>query len=239
MNAAISLLKPLRRAVLAFQKEQTELVWPDGQTSCHLDIPPLEQQESLGMSREEISRIVNELDSDLPDIEIEQSIIDEYASAEWTFGLEFERMPAKPILRGFVIPTRTTPINTPVSLRLYAFITINGCKDLLDRHLHQGIHYHYALADMTHTTTMICWDTRWSPSSDNKSRVRGLFHEIHGRGSKFVRARPDRWGNEKRQSIREACEPDLRRWKITEFRCASFSSLPVWPLNSVTSLRLV
>tara|TARA_B100000780_G_scaffold180089_1_gene126270 strand:- start:654 stop:917 length:264 start_codon:yes stop_codon:yes gene_type:complete len=87
---------------------------------------------------------------------------------------------------------------------VFAFLSINGCKDLLDQHLHQGIHYHYALSDGTHTTTMICFDTRWTPNPQSSQLVQPLIHEIHARGAKHKKAKPESWGDKKRKSIWDA-----------------------------------
>lgn len=174
--------------------------------------------------------VVDELDSGLQSLTIDDEIKHEFKLGGWTLGRECEFLAPKKVLRGFLNPIRDVPANVPLTLKVFAFLSINGCKDLLDRHLHQGIHYHYALSDGTHTTTMICFDTRRAPISRNGQLVQPLFHELHARGAKNKKARPERWREEKRESIWDACKPDLARWPIQDFRSASYGASPVWPL---------
>jgi len=180
---------------------------------------------------------VDELDSELQSLNIDDELKHEFALGGWTLGRECEALAPKKILRGFLSPIRDVPANVPLTLRVFAFLSINDCKDLLDRHLHQGIHYHYALSDGTHTTTMICFDTRWTPISKNSQLVQPLFHELHARGAKIKKAKPERWRGNKRKSIWDACKSDLARWPIQEFRPASSGASPVWPLGTVVTPR--
>ena len=186
--------------------------------------------------QERLQRSLDELESRLPDFEYDRDIIPEDGILRLAIGSEFEVQAPREILRGFVVPVREVPIVVEITSRMLAFINIAGEKDMLDRHLDQGIHYHYALANRTHTTTMICWDTRWKRDTSQKpsNDVRPIFHELHGLGAKQKHARPDLWGRAKRESIWNACEPDLRTWPdIKAFRCASNNASPVWPTNSV------
>lgn len=58
---------------------------------------------------------------------------------------------------------------------------------------------------------------------------RPIFQENNGEGGNAFAARPDLWGNYKKQTMHEAAYPDLGRWPLNEFRCASNKSQPVWP----------
>lgn len=187
-----------------------------------------------------LQRSVDELDAQLPDFDYDGSDTMGDDPSDHAIGSEFEVMAPIPILRGFVVPVREVPILLKISARMLAFIDISGERDMLDRHMDQGIHYHYALADGTHTTTMICWDTRWTPGLSQKSasNIRPIFHELHGLGAKRKQARPELWGDSKRESIRKACAPDLDKWRdINAFRCASNKASPVWPTVSVLTPR--
>ncbi|WP_192365050.1 hypothetical protein [Mesorhizobium mediterraneum] len=186
----------------------------------------------------ELVDAIEEFDAALPEMEIDEDVSREFDEGDWSLGSELEVLAPRDILRGFLVPIRNAATGVPVTLKVFAFLTINDCKDILDRHLHQGIHYPYALADNTHTTTMVCWDTRWRPGPKHRNQIPSLFHELHGKGAKFASARPGRWGDEKRKSIRDACAPDLLKWPIGEFRCASDRSSPVWPRGASLTPRL-
>jgi len=95
---------------------------------------------------------VEAIDAMLPDRAFDEEIVREFARDDWSIGTEFEVLAPRKILRGFLVPIREVPTRVRVTMKVFAFLTINGSKDLLDRHLDQGIHYHYALSDKTHTT---------------------------------------------------------------------------------------
>ncbi|SMQ85899.1 hypothetical protein SAMN06295905_3194 [Devosia lucknowensis] len=186
-----------------------------------------------------LSRLLDQLDGLATDPSIDDEIAERYHAGDWALDAEYQVMRPRKILRGYAVPVRLMPIRTPVTLRAFAFITVDD-DSFLDRHLFQGIHYHYCLADKRHTTTMVCWDTRWvSPLAKNAPKeVRPLFHELHAEGAKSVRARPERWNDEKRQSIRNACAPDLGTYAISDFRCASNDAEPVWPRTARLTPRM-
>lgn len=185
---------------------------------------------------QKLTALVYELDAVLPDLAVDEGTLRGFESDDWSIGSEFQVLAPRKILRGFVVPVRHVPIRVPISLKVFAFIMIDD-DSFLDRHLFQGIHYHYCLADKRHTTTMVCWDTRWTADAGRPREVRAIFHELHAEGAKSVRARPERWSDEKRESIREACAPDLQRYRIEEFRCASNDSSPVWPKTATLTPR--
>lgn len=176
--------------------------------------------------------------------EIEQQQLEPSASKAMKthtgqMGTEFQVLAPRKILRGYLVPIREVPIPLTVSARMLALIEIAGESHKLDRHLDQGIHYHYTLANGTHTSTMICWDKRWlcPPNAKPPATLRPIFHELHGRGSKTKKARPELWSDRKRESIWDACARDLQTWKISEFRCASDNAAAVWPPNAFLTPR--
>ncbi|MGO8245780.1 hypothetical protein [Rhizobium johnstonii] len=230
------LLSQIRSRVRMLQRSSLERAW--------LAVEPGDWPRPLERVNEpkdrpwdlELAALAYELDAVLPDLPIDDETLREFKSGDWSIGSQFQVLAPLKILRGFVLPIRQVPIRVPVSLKVFAFITIDD-DSFLDRHLFQGIHYHYCLADKRHTTTMVCWDTRWTPDPVRPKDVRAIFHELHAEGAKSVRARPERWNDEKRKSIREACASDLKRYRIEEFRCASDDSSPVWPKTAKLTPR--
>jgi hypothetical protein len=195
------------------------------------------QRNDTNRLKKELIDTVEEFDAVLPEMEIDKEVARKFNAGDWCLGRELEVLAPRKILRGFLVPVRDVPTDVRVTLKVFAYLTINNSKDLLDRHLPQGIHYHYALADKRHTTTVICWDTRWMTPPMSSQQVRPLFHELHAEGAKSASARPERWGDKKRKSICDACEPDLSKWPIDEFRCASNGSSPVWPTSATLTPR--
>jgi hypothetical protein len=153
----------------------------------------------------------------------------------WTYGdaITF-RGPEREILRGSLVPTRKVPIlrRIPDDVALY-LITIDEGESYLDRENHNlGWHYHYLDWRKDRSNVILSWDTRWKAPDPqtNPPTLRGLFVEPHGEktNADFI-ARPDLWGPKKRFSMHEACRPDLPRWPIDEFKCASNNSDVVYP----------
>ena len=131
----------------------------------------------------------------------------------------------RPIWRGFLEPVFRIPL-VPTSTRVLAYLISLPDNDFLERENHGwGWHYHYVTEKEKRTDVVLCWDTLApAPTAPD---VRGLFQEKHGQG---VRARPDLWGDTKRQSMHDACKPDLRR-DISEFRHPTDKASAVWPLG--------
>nr|WP_323777089.1 hypothetical protein [Amylibacter sp.] len=239
MDEVRSQVKSLRNLVSSLYSFSVEQVWATielergekSRKNYHLD--------NRLNTKEYLVHGVKEFVSGLPEFEIDEEIEHEFDNAEWSLGREFKVMEPREIVGGFLMPVLDVPVIRKVSLEVFAFLTISGCKDLLDRHLQQGIHYHYALADKSHTTTMICWDQRWVSPLKGDQQMRPLFHELHAQGAKSKRARPEIWGDRKRKSIRKACEPDLRKWPINAFRCASNGSSAVWPIGATLTPKLL
>ena len=234
MSAVIPLLASLRRQVHALNSRRFERAWMSMASKRWPKFHEFYQIENIDALKNELIRTIEEFDAAFPKMEINAEILHKFHERDWFLGREFEVRAPRKILRGFIVPVRDVPTDVKVTLTLFALLTINNSKDLLDRHREQGFHYHYVISKgKRHTTTMICWDTRWILGSLDGLKVRPLFHELHGMGSKFQSAKPEKWGDKKRISIRDACKPDLLKWDIGKFRCASNRSSPVWP-RSVT-----
>ncbi|MDC9824831.1 hypothetical protein PRN20_13935 [Devosia sp. ZB163] len=199
--------------------------WPD---RAHIEVPTA---RSL---RQQLQETLDDLDRQLDEVDFPPEVP---AVEEVSIASQFEVLAPRDILRGYLVPVREVPVPLSVSHRVLALIAVADEVDKLDRHLEQGIHYHYVLKDGTHTTTMICWDNRWRKAAAPQisSAVRPIFHELHGRGAKTKKARPNLWSDGKRQSIWAACSPDLQKWNIGEFRCASNGASSVWPLACVVT----
>lgn len=153
----------------------------------------------------------------------------------WTFGEALTlRGTPRDIVRGFLQPLRVEPMlrRVPDSIALY-LISIDDGEDFLKRENHNmGWHYHYLNKWKERSNVILSWDTRWE-EPDPQTRPptkRVLFVEPHGekKNADFP-AKHALWGPKKRLSMYEACEPDLRTWKINEFKCASNDSSVVHP----------
>lgn len=149
------------------------------------------------------------------------------ARDHWTLGEAITlESSSRPIRRGFVTPMWREPIlrRIPDRIALY-LITIDRGKDYLDRENHNmGWHYHYLDWRKRRSNMILSWDTRWTApkAQTGQTALRGLFIEPHGekKNADFV-AKPHLWGAAKRQTVYDACAPDLKKWKIEEFKCAS------------------
>lgn len=171
---------------------------------------------------------VNKWAPDLSDIPLSER-------DRWSFGeAMIFRATEREILRGTLVPTRKIPIlrRIPDDIALY-LITIDKGESFLDRENHNmGWHYHYKNWRKDRSNVILSWDTRWEAPDPKTIRPtpRGLFVEPHGEktNADFI-ARPDLWGPRKRMLMYEACRPDLRRWPIGNFKCASDNSDVVYP----------
>lgn len=160
----------------------------------------------------------------------------------YSLGSIVRRAPIRMIARGFVEPVRRTPLveRLPNQVALY-LIGIPGGRDFLEREQHGfGWHYHYLDARRRRSDIILCWDTRWKPPADPTipwhDRTRPLFQEKHGEGSRDFPARPELWRAPKKESMYEACRPDLKR-QISEFKCAADKARIVWPLGKTLTPR--
>jgi hypothetical protein len=136
---------------------------------------------------------------------------------------------------GFLEPLRQRPLvaRVPAPVVLYLIRELPGGKDALEREKHgvgkgMGWHYHYLDRWHRRSNVILSWDTRWS-SYDPKAE-RPLFVEPHAEGKAEFQARPYQWMEPKRRSMHALCAKDLTR-PMSEFRPASNSADPVWPLG--------
>jgi hypothetical protein len=155
----------------------------------------------------------------------------------WELGLSIAEGPLRRIHAGFLRPmVRLTVIRSVPGPVVALLRSIGGDRDFLKGERHSGVgwHYHYLDWRKRRSNVILCWDTR---APGTARRLRPLFHEKHGEGGKHFSARPDLWGSTKRESIHDACAPDLARWPLEEFRCASNDASPVWPDDAVVMIR--
>ena len=162
---------------------------------------------------------------------------------DWTFGTAMMlRGPSREIHGGFLDPIRRIPLlrRVPEQVALY-LITIDRGEDFLENETHSGVgwHYHYLDWRKRRSDVILCWDTRWtapSPSSVPPSK-RGLFVEKHADGGKPFKAKPWRWGDRKRETMYDVCCADLKKRKISEYRCAADKADPVYPAAAILTPR--
>ncbi|MBZ9850015.1 hypothetical protein LB565_18695 [Mesorhizobium sp. CA14] len=150
----------------------------------------------------------------------------------WKFGVIRQRAAIRKIHRGYLEPFRRFAFvdDLPELVALF-LIGLPGGEDYLDRDNHSvGWHYHYLPDRYTRSDVILSWDTRWVPP--NQCAIRPIFEEKHGEGRYSFRANPWLWGDAKKQSMHEMCAPDLRRWPIETFRCASNKAGAVWPATA-------
>lgn len=248
LRRASALAKRIRSVIVSTRDDSFEHAWATMELHKKHRPPDVEvspiQRSQIGPQLSEVSGELNAL---LSETTYEDSVDQDLArsfgtSKRWSLGTELEVFPPRKIVRGYLIPARELPTRVRVSLAVFAFLTIHGDKDLLHRDSDKfGIHYHYVLANKVRTTTMICWDTRWvsdDPTEPKGLELRPIFHELHGEGRYTKTARPRGWAHKKRKSVRAACVPDLRKWDIQAFRCASNDAVAVWPINAALSPRL-
>lgn len=218
---------------------------------------PTEEGPSEALPEAELNRpqisghvadLIDQLDAALAATNREPERPGEQSSYEksWSFGRISERAPIRAVCRGYLEPVRYVPIviNVPEQVALF-LITLPDGDDYLDREHHDAIgwHYHYLDRKKRRSDTILCWDTRWTnpPRPDPVSRSyrvpsRPLFHETHGEGHARFTAKPYLWGDAKRESMHNACEPDLTR-SIGEFRCAANKADAVWPRGVILTAR--
>lgn len=147
----------------------------------------------------------------------------------WSVGVTTTHFHLRPIHGGFLEPVLRVPVLSEVPEIVIDFLISLPDDDYLDREHHDfvGWHYHYLTWREERTNIVLCWDTRAPQHPNNRSHP--LFHEEHGEGHVFRKARPDLWGDWKCKTMHDSCYPDLSDWKLSEFRCASSKASPVWP----------
>lgn len=141
--------------------------------------------------------------------------------------------PTRRITRGYLQPAKRVPLLESVPVAVVQFIVgLPGGKDFLLREHHGpvGWHYHYLDRSQSRSNVILSWDTKYAKIEDPHP----LFVEMHGEGKAKFKAKPDRWGHEKKRSMHRSCARDLDgRWPLSAFRCASTKATAVWPENAV------
>lgn len=174
-----------------------------------------------------ITEIEGELEGRFgPDLPLEQ-FSNRDLREKWSLGSKRILLGQKRVLRGRLILGQDIPLVRSLrSLTVLFFkaIPIAGLRDELIRenHGHWGYHYHYCIHKRGRSDTIL--------SFGGSSTAPTLFHETHGEHKAQAEARPYAWKAEKRQSIHGACLPDLRRWKINDFKVPGAGAGVVWPL---------
>jgi hypothetical protein len=158
----------------------------------------------------------------------------EYVYGEtWSLGsITLATAPVRPIHLGYIEPALRIRVVEYVPDNVVAFLLeIPGGRDFLEREQHGpiGWHYHYLDSKRARSNIVLCWDTR---VPHQKGTAHPLFQESHGEGHAEFTARPDLWGTTKKQSMHRVCTPDLGKWPLNTFRCASAKAQPVWPQNA-------
>ncbi|WP_262048173.1 hypothetical protein [Bradyrhizobium sp. Bra78] len=150
----------------------------------------------------------------------------------------------RPILRGYVEHVRTVALRHDPGLVLY--LKVRGFPDAVlhgERHDVVGWHYHYCDRHGRRSDTLLSFDTGQPFKRDDKGnpvplRVNSpLFWERHGVNKAKLKARAELWGDEKRESIFEAAQPDLDRFKPVDFRRPADDATAVWPQSAILSPR--
>jgi len=150
----------------------------------------------------------------------------------WTLGSTTRCFPIRNIHIGFVEPVLRIPIISRLPEAVIAFLlAIPGERDLLKREHHNqvGWHYHYLDFKQARSNLVLCWDTR---AAHRQGNDHSLFQETHAESHADFKARPDLWGITKKKSMHDVCAPDLDRWPLSTFRCASAKAQPVWPVSA-------
>ena len=178
------------------------------------------------------AKLIHHLDNVLAEAGFRSAPSEELTFGEfWTIGSVLRTAPIRTIHCGFLQPMLHVPLLRRVPDRVVAFIIeIPNDRDLLQRehHDHVGWHYHYLDSKKSRSDVVLCWDTK-APYDPSKQHP--LFQEKHGESHAKFTARPDLWGDTKRQSMHTACVRDLNTRPMHEFRCASKKAGPVWPKN--------
>lgn len=152
----------------------------------------------------------------------------------WTVATKELRVSPRSIVGGYIQPILRIPVVVPMPDLVVYYLTIDGERDILKReqHSHFGWHYHYLNWKEERSDRILCWDTRAELEHDDDPV--GLFHELHAEGGGF-KSRPDLWRSRKRESMHNACSPDLSTWPPSAFKQASNGAEPVWPEDRTLS----
>lgn len=192
------------------------------------DFGPLEHYRRHALTMmEELSEALAQTDKNEDRLDIPNDERDRWCLGSATIS----RGPAREILRGFLVPNFTVPILTHVPDNVASLlITIEKGVGYLNRETHgKGWHYHYLDRKKKRSDAILSWDTRWKKTKSQATPA--LFVEKHGEKRAKIKSKYKSWGPEKRKSIYNACLPDLCKWNLNDFKCASNDSQVVYPLG--------
>lgn len=137
------------------------------------------------------------------------------------------------ILRGHVDRLRNLPVirtADPFVLQLITKLPKFGAKIKRENHAQFGIHYHYLDNDEMRSDTILSFRT-----IDTQSP---LFSEPHAVKGAYFFARPESWRVQKRTSVYNILEPELKRFAQDEFRRPSAEAKIVWRKDATTIDKL-
>lgn len=112
---------------------------------------------------------------------------------------------------------------TPLLFRL---IAIAGEKCEIERENHGSWGYHYHYLDHKGRRSDVIFS--FLPTDTNTPAR--LWWERHGEGKAAFSPDVQAWGASKRTSIHGACERDLRKRKLADYKCPSKEALALWPI---------
>lgn len=225
-----------------YRREEAVLIGEGEWRELPIEVP------RLGPIRDEATRLVGELNAILthdnwrPD----QNRLLLPEVGQWNLGSLEQRAPIRKIHLGYLEPVRRFPVVERVPEPVVAFLAkIPGWNDYVKREYHPGVgwHYHYLSDPGKRSDVLLAWDTRWQASANLSEKTprppHPFFGEKHGEGKADFSAKPWLWGDKKKESMHGICAPDLQRWPIHEFRCASNHAEPVWPTRAkLTSMTV-
>ena len=216
-------IPPLLRALKAINHVAREVDSADPTLTD--DWVPLPEIVERHRSQSEIEEILSEIERLLSDRGSLPA-----GDGAGSYGRSYVRTPARKIVRGYLEPVHVVPIVASAPPRALAFLTtIDGLKAQVDfeRHGPVGWHYHYCDRNGRRSDTILSWDIHF----EREKQHRPLFWEFHSDSEPKFYARPDQWGNVKRESVYATCCSDLNR-EILEFRHPSDNASPVWPIGA-------
>ncbi|MGO7837064.1 hypothetical protein [Rhizobium johnstonii] len=195
-------------------------------------LPPPHEPLATPLSRH-IDGIIGELDAILIAAQHDTSTRIKLPDGQnWTLGSSPYAGPLRSIYGGSLLPIKHIPVVERVPDRVFSFLLeIAGDRDLLKRehHDHIGWHYHYLDRWERRSNIVLCWDVRDLKVANDD---RAIFQETHAEGQPDFIGRPELWGEAKKESMYDACRPDLDDWAAHLFRCASGKAKPVWPVSA-------
>jgi hypothetical protein len=235
-EALAAMIRELTRSTFRFRREESVLIGDGAWRELPREAP------NIGPIREEIGGFVMELETVLRsnNWQPDRSGLPFPDAGRWTLGSVEQRAPIRQIHRGYLEPIRRFAVLERVPDLVVAFLArIPGWDDYVKRENHPGVgwHYHYLPDPGRRSDVLLAWDIRWQaptvlPANRPPPR-RPFFGEKHGEGKADVHAKPWLWGDKKKESMYRVCAPDLEKWKIHEFRCASNYAELVWPPGAV------